>query len=196
MSIVLTEWVPDPVVLGRSMLAVADSLSDATLPLAKAAQVYREDIDDRFATETDPDGAPWQYWAESYVEYAENFPNTGILDQTSELREAATSGRATIISNDTLFYDTTVLPERGIWHQEGRPNRMTRGGKPNPLPQRRFLGLSAEAEALITLSFVDWFNDAIALYPTSTGLIGRRHSLRGAGGRFVPRESIGLGAMT
>lgn len=185
MSVVHFEWNPDPVVFGQAILTVEAALRDRTLPLMFAAEQTQADIRERFETETDPEGAPWQEWAESYVDYAESFPNIGILRQTGELYERASSNQAFIISNDSVFYDPGVLPARGIWHQEGRPGRTTASGSPNPLPKRAFLGLSAEAEARIMLTFVNWFDRAVDLYVTSRGRVGRRHALRGPGGRFI-----------
>jgi phage gpG-like protein len=185
------KWIPDPVVFQDRILAVAEGLRDRTMPLIAARQYTQDDIRERFETETDPAGYPWDAWAESYKWYAEDYPNVGILRQSEELYEAATSSAAFIVSHDSVFYDSGFMPERGIWHQEGRSGRNTATGAPNPLPQRRFLGLSEEAQALIMATFGDWFDRAIDLYVTRTGRVGRRHSLRGGfpqnRGMFSPR---------
>jgi len=181
-------WKPDPVVFRDAILDVAEALEDRSTLLLAARQYIQDDIREHFQTESDPDGMPWEPWADSYVGYAEEYPNVGILRQTNELYDEATSNRAFIISHDTVFYDSSVMPERGIWHQEGRANRTTKQGTPNPLPQRSFLGLSDESQALITLVAVDWFDRAIDLYETSTGRLGRRHRVRSVStGRFIPR---------
>lgn len=171
------------------MFAVANALEDATIPLTAAASFAREDIQNSFITETSPDGDPWERWAESYVDRAEAFPNIGILRRTDELYEAATSSQATIVTSDTVFYDSSGLPARGTWHQEGRPARRTKQGTPNPLPARPFLGLSVMTQNLVFSTFREWFDRAIDLFPTVRGRVGRRHALRGGTGQFIPRST-------
>lgn len=188
MSTVAYTWKPDPVVFADAIITVEESLRDRSVPLLAAREFTQEDIRDRFETETDPDGVPWDKWAQSYKEYAENFPNIGILRQTGELYDAASSSAAFIINSDTVFYDSGYMPERGVWHQEGRPARTTRGGTANPLPARPFLGLSDSARLLIFATFADWFDRSIDLFVTARGRMGRRHSMRGDLGRFIPRS--------
>lgn len=187
-TVVSYEWSPDPVVEQMAIFSVAEALRDPALPLMLAKERTQEDIVQHFQMESDPSGFPWEDWAESYAPRAQEFPNIGILRRTDELYEQATSDRAFIISNDAVFYDASVIPERGIWHQEGRPLRMTRGGAPNPLPKREFLGLSPETETYIMAAFVDWFDNAVDLYVTSRGRLAPRHALRSpVTGRFIPR---------
>ncbi len=180
-------WEPDPIVMAENVLEVERGLKNMQMPLRFAAEQTQADIRERFHTETDPDGVKWDDWAKSYEEAAAG--NIGILRQSGDLYEDATSDRAVIVTNDSVFYDTSAIPERGIWHQEGRPDRKTKGGSPNPLPQRQFLGLSNEAQVVIWGAFDDWFDRTIGLWETSRGRVGRRHSMTGAGGRFIPRSS-------
>lgn len=189
MSNVQYLWRPDPSTLANAIFNVAAALEDRAPALGFAAEQTLADVRERFLTETDPDGNKWANWAESYKPRAEAYPNKGILRRTEELYDAATNPNTVVISGSTLWYETSRLPPRGAWHQEGRPARKTASGSPNPLPARPFLGLSAEASAVIFQAFGEWFDRAIVLYPTSTGKIGRRHALRGAGGRFIPRMS-------
>lgn len=188
MATVTYHWEPDPAIFAEKILAVDASLRDPTPALLASENFVQEDIRDRFLTETAPDGTPWQPWASRYAAYAESFPNEGILRQTKELYDAATDENSFIVSNDTLFYETT-MPERGVWHQEGRPGRRTRTGAANPLPARPFLGLSDQTATLIFATFADWFNRSIDLFETTRGRIGRRHSIRGTQGTFIPRSA-------
>jgi phage gpG-like protein len=175
-------WVPDPVVFADRMFAVAEGLENTALPLLYAKEQTQADIRSRFETETDPSGKPWKEWSESYLPVAEAYPNEGILRRTDELMEAAVDDNAFIVTNDAVFYNAENIPERGIWHQEGRPGRM-RGGD---LPKREFLGVSMVAQGMIFRAFGEWFDGVTDLFITARGRIGRRHILRGAGGRFVP----------
>lgn len=188
-SRVVIDWNPDPVVFADAILTVEEALRDTRLPLLASKEFVQEDIQKRFQTQTDPSGEPWEEWAESYKPYAEEFPNIGILRQTDELYQAATSESAFVVNSNTVFYAAENLPARGIWHQEGRPGRRTRQGTANPLPQRQFLGMEEGTRTLIFATFSDWFDRAIDLFATITGRTGRRHAMRGAMGRFIPRST-------
>jgi morphogenesis family protein len=193
-STVHIEWHPDPIVFSDAILTVADALRDPTPALLAARDFTQEDIRERFLTETAPDGSPWAQWAESYADRAEAYPNIGILRQTEELYDEAAGSDAFIVSHDTVFYDSSAMPERGIWHQEGRPERRTKGGASNPLPARPFLGLSEATRTLIFATFADWFDRSIDLFVTARGRMGRQHAILGthpATGHkgFIPRSS-------
>jgi phage gpG-like protein len=193
-------WIPDPRVLADSIDTVAFAFEDASEPLAAAGETVREGIKNRFETEIDPQGEMWQDWADTYVLWGtpgRKNKGGGVggrgskLKDTLDLMRAATSAEAILISNDTVFYRTGHLPEFGLAHETGLPGRTLKGGHPNPLPQRSFLGLSDEDAAVITMYFTEWFEGNIDLYPTSTGKIGRRHAFRAApGGFFLPRSEI------
>jgi len=183
------KWSPDPMVFRDAIMEVDAALSHPEVAMALAGQEVLADIRERFMTETAPDGTPWQDWSEKYEEFALAFPNMGILRQTGALFEAATSEEALIVSGDSLFYDMNALPEYGEWHQTGLPDRTMKGGKPNPLPQRPFAGLSEQARTTIFVVFKEWFDGAIALFSTATGRVGMRHQMRGAGGRFMTRST-------
>lgn len=180
-------WEPAPVEMAQAVLLVDDALRDVELPLMLAGQELQADVRQRFITETDPSGSPWQPWAESYLDRAGE--NAGILRKTEDLYEAAIADEAVIVNGDTLFYDTSGLPEYGAYHQEGKPHRKTKGGSPNPLPKREFLGLSDVASIAIFATFADWFDRSIDLFETATGRLGRRHAMRGGLGRFIPRSA-------
>lgn len=166
-------WEPSPQVYADSILEVAAALEDRSLPLLFARQATQQGIRERFETETAPDGTPWEAWSESYTPYAEAYPNVGILSQSQELEEVASRSDAFIISHDAVFYNPGFLPHYGLAHQEGLPDRKT------PLPARPFLGLSDETMGVIDAAFVGWFDEAIDLYITSRGNIGRRHAAMG-----------------
>jgi phage gpG-like protein len=187
-SVIRYEWEPDPIVFADAILTVDTALRNPAPALLMSKELAQEDIRERFLTETDPQGGKWQEWSERYAPIAEAFPNDGILRQTGELYDAATSDTAFIITQDTVFYQTD-MPERGMWHQEGRWDRKTKGGNPSPLPDRPFLGLTEETAQLIFVTFRDWFDHAIDLFETRTGRIGRRHSIRGPAGTFIPRAA-------
>ncbi len=169
-------------VYANSINAVSQALLDRSGPLIASGEALRASIQERFDTETDPQGQPWDDWSESYKPVAEAYPNLGILRQSGELEDAAVSSDAVVITNDTVFYDTKLLPHYGLAHETGLEDR---------LPQRAFLGLSDAARSVVIGNFVEWFDQSIALFVTARGNIGRRHSIRGGGGMFTPRASVG-----
>lgn len=188
MSSITFTWEPNPAVFARSLEAVAVALENRVPPLMAASEELQASIRERFETGTDPEGNAWKEWSESYRPVAEAYPNIGILRQTDALMEAASSSEATIVTHDTVFYKTTALPSYGLEHESGAEDRSP------PLPQRSFLGLSDESVLKVYGLFTEWFDAAISLYPTSTGRIGARHSIRGATG-FVSRSSVGRGPL-
>jgi phage gpG-like protein len=179
LSSITFTWEPDPAVFAKSINAVALALENRAPLLVAASEEMQATIRERFETATDPEGNPWKEWSESYRPYAEAH-NVGILRQSDALMEAASSSEATVITHDTVFYQTSVLPSYGLEHERGS----------DKLPQRAFLGMSDESALKVFGLFGEWFEEAISLYPTSTGKVGARHSIRGATG-FVSRSSVG-----
>jgi hypothetical protein len=215
-------WVPDPIVIAERVMRIRDDLEDRTIPLAVSKGIVGRDIEQNFEGEHDPEGNPWAPWSSayhpkghpeagqrkmgyydpakdrSYVEkkgYAENLPpgHSGkILNWRGILKEAATSessflqvsGRS--VNDDSLFFDTSELPLYWDYHQYGTVN----------VPERRFLGLSGEAEILILEEFEKWFIDTLenaVVHETFTSSRGRTFARKrypkgtpgGLGGRFV-----------
>lgn len=179
MTTLLFEYEPDPIVFAEKFAAVEAALEDTLPPMLAASEYAQADIRDRFYTETDPEGDPWAAWAESYVDFAESFPNAGILRQTELMFEAAQAQEAFVVTANTLFYDTSGLPPYAEFHESGT----------HKMPARPFIGLSDHAEALIQSTFVEWFDRAIDLFVTTKGRLGRRHALRGGTGQFIPRRT-------
>lgn len=197
MAVITTfKWEPDPMIYEDQLTRMAVYLEDRMPPLQAASIITQEDIRERFDTETDPYGDKWADWSPSYTPVAMGevpakkgepaFPNIGILQRTGELADAASSSRATRITKDTVFYETSTLPNYGLEHETGNPNRN--------LPQRAFLGLSDQARTVIFAAFADWFDGAMSLWVTPSGKVAMRHSLQGKGG-FVSRASIGRGPL-
>lgn len=181
-------WVPDPSIHAETFFAQASLIRNTAVPIAAASSVVRADIQERFETETDPYGRKWDDWSSSYYPAAMAYPNEGILKQSGDLFRAAISSKATLVTEDTVFYETGALPSYGLAHESGLPDRKT------PLPQRAFLGLSEESAAQIYGLFEEWFNDIIRLYPSPSG-VQPRHSFRATGpggGFFLPRSAAGL----
>lgn len=186
-------WTPDPIVFEESILEVAAALEGTGVPIAAAASEVTEDIRERFATRTGPDGTPWEPYKDTYEEEAAAFPNIGMLRQSDVMYQWITSEKALIITNDTLFLEVPELPpssskegklrkgseKRLYYHQEGT----------GTFPARPFLGLSDETRTFIFATFEEWFNRAVALFPRRGGGIGQRHAMRGALGTFIPRST-------
>lgn len=185
---------------------VHDALRGTYVPLAAIASEVREDIKERFATRTGPDGAPWDEWSDNYELAAMAYTNIGMLRRDDWLYEAVTGPDAIVVTNDTLFFNETAMANipisgdkeggemRGFWHQEGLPDRKARGGADNPLPARPFLGLTEETRVFVLTAFEEWFNKAIMLFPKKGGGTGQRHALQGVhpvtGHRgFIPRAA-------
>lgn len=215
-SVVEFYWVPDPVVLSQRVLRTADRLEDRTIPLAVSKGIIGRDVEQNFEGEHDPEGNPWAPWSSAYKDgerrydidsetgkqtktkksYGDRLPSghSGkILDFTGALRAAATDESAYVqmsgksVHDDSLFLDTGGLPPYWKFHESGTWK----------MPQRRFFGLSGEAELLILEEFEKWFIDVIGqahVRETFTSSAGRTFTRRripkgqpGAG-RFAPKD--------
>lgn len=182
-------------VYSNAMNDIAIALENKRGPLTASSEVLQADIRERFDTETDPSGDHWEPWSPNYNPVAQGespdslgrtFPNIGILQRTGELADVASSSRAIRVSNDTVFYETNMLPNYGLEHEAGNPERN--------LPRRSFLGLSDQAAGVIFATFAEWFDGAVDLFVTASGRLGMRHSIQGPGG-FVSRASVGRGPL-
>jgi len=191
------DWVPDPIVFSEKILAVKDALEDRTVPLILSQVILQQDIEENFAGEHDPEGQEWAPWSSGFHTdsegrtvrsvyedpatgrvtslrgYAENLPpgHSGmILNWRGILKEAATSDAAFVqvsgqsVNDDSLFFDTHGLPPYWEYHQEGTEK----------MPQRRFLGMSGEAEIQILEVFDEWFQGIVEMAVSSKGKIFAR----------------------
>lgn len=187
------DWKPEPYVIANQLFTAADELEDRSAPLALSRQIAIDDMRDHFMSETSPDGAKWEDWAESYEPYASQH-NAGILRQTQALFGAAVSPAAYPVTDDAVFFSTAGLPEYGIYHQFGAERThasaidLIESGfeyAGNTLPARPFIGISSAAELEIIQVFDQWFAGIIAIIGAGGGgRVGKRHALR-KGGRFV-----------
>jgi len=201
------EFVPDPSVFEKAYHQAAHNLESTIIPMEMAKQVVQMDLIERFVTETDPSGTPWQQWSGSsfgfgdedygrayetgYAAYALGYPNVGILRQDEELfHEAANEDRFRITHN-SVWYSAQNLPSAGLAHQDGVPHRRTSAGTPNPLPKREFIGMSLKASASILRIFGEWFDGSISLFVKPNGRMQSRwkgpQGMRSSLGTFLPR---------
>ena len=186
-------WAPNPQVYANKHYTVANALDNTrAVPLQAASQEMQADIRERFDTKTDPEGNQWDEWSESYKAWFQPEINNidGLMVRTGALREKASASEAMIVTNDTLFYQTEMLPSHGLAHESGLPDRE------HPLPQRAFLGFDDESTLKVFGLFSEWFDKSIQLWVTSTGKIAPRHAIRGGGPggtQFASRASVGRG---
>lgn len=156
---------------------LAGYISEVDQPLRAAKRIAKQDMEERFDTEIAPDGSKWfaldaDYAARKQHEVGFEHP---ILTRDTPLRKAATKESAWSVAGDSLFFDTSGLPEYWRTHQEGSPDfgakfhsvanvegEVDVPGAQN-IPPRPFIGLSAEAEAKILTLFDIWFSEGIEM---------------------------------
>jgi hypothetical protein len=146
----------DPILVADAIEFAGRAEADFTAPLTISRRVIANDIEERFITETDPEGNPWEPWADSYRDRAA-YENVGILEKTAEyhkdpgpsLRDAASDmdnlvmrtrgvSSAAIGGGDIAFIGSN-LPDYWIYHQEGTSRMLA----------RPFIGISDDAEEII-----------------------------------------------
>jgi phage gpG-like protein len=187
------------------LTSLARYIEHAELPLRAVKRIARDDIRERFETETDPDGDGWFDLEPSYAkrkQHEKGFEHP-ILTRDGELKRKATADSAFVVGGDTLFYDTSELPEYWRVHQEGSvdfgasfhasanpdPNSPTVEGQQN-IPPRPYIGMSVKAEAKALELFDIWFSEGIEMatrkfHVGSSGVLHQR-----IGGRIGPGIDI------
>jgi hypothetical protein len=212
-SIILREdWNVDIDEVAQSLMAVEAALSDIELPLLASRRIAMQDMDDRFTTQTDPDGNEWVPLTIDYLnsttKSSSEHPDD-ILQLTGAMREAATNQESWLITDNSLIFDSSSMPFYAMIHQEGSDPFGAAGyfnehgehveaesqrfvaqggfgpGRGNALPQRKWIGISAEGEVKMEAVFDLWFDEAtsIAVQP-ATALFPGMVQHRLPSGRF------------
>lgn len=183
-----------------SLLELAGYLENVEAPLRVAKRIAINDMKDRFQTETDPEGNKWHSLAEKYSEWKVRHRGDAhpILTLDGDLKKAATKSSAWSVSADSLFINTSQLPEYWSAHQFGdgygdffHTGNADTAHLPNAegthnLPPRPFIGLSANAVDDIIDAFDLWFEEGLNLAVSGSGTVQTRTSL----GRFGPKPII------
>jgi phage gpG-like protein len=178
-------------------------IDNVDLPLRGAKRIARDDMKDRFESETAPDGTRWFELDPTYSERKERAVGSKpILTREGALKKAATSEEAWSISGESLFFNTSSLPEYWRVHQQGSEGfgvtfvkiiehtelvRTPSEGDQN-IPPRPFIGLSSEAEGKILELFDIWFSEGLAQASKKFAIssVGTLHA-RTPQGRFGER---------
>ena len=179
------KWVdPDPLIVAKRMFWIDDQLKDLVEPMTIAAELTRSDVQENFDTQTDPDGVPWDEWAESYVPYALAFGSGQILNLTGELKSAATSIEAFVPTNDGLFINTGGFPEYWAWNNFGAVRAA--GGQGNDVSEE---DVRTRAKQILTREFRagNKISATTALHQAAA-----EFTMGGGDNELPPRPFIGL----
>lgn len=148
---------------GTEADAWAQVLSDPSPALRAVGEVMREDIEQRFQTETDPWGMAWAPLSPVTVMFRARDGQLGkILQRTRNLANSAFSS-----VDDARKRITVALgaPYARV-HQFGNPNNRLFGKTPAPIPARPILplrGRRLDFPAALRVELVETFKDAIRL---------------------------------
>jgi phage gpG-like protein len=182
---IVAEWIPDPEVIAQELFKLASDTEDWAVPLAKTRQLFIENTDLHFETETDPAGNKWTALDPVYLKRKldDGWP-ADILTRTGALRAKATSEAAWLIEDRSIVFDEAVLPFYGGIHQAGTANaeatavldKLRRGqtititeagvalsgvGAGQNLPKRMFIGLDEFAILEAEEIFLNWLNGLV-----------------------------------
>ena len=113
--------------------AVADRLNDLSPILQIVGENVRAFIDDRFATATAPDGAPWRPLSMTTVAVNPRRAGGSPLADTGRLRASITYDA----QSRSLSFGTNVV--YAAKQHFGDPNNRMFGGSPAPVPARAYL---------------------------------------------------------
>jgi hypothetical protein len=115
-------WSPDPDEVAKALVRAAGVLEDFGPPLRAAARVTKFDIQERFDTETDPEGDPWVPLNADYLTYKTSIGgDPRILHLWGPLETAATSFSRFKVDakSGDMYYNATGLPFYWEFHQNG-----------------------------------------------------------------------------
>jgi len=145
------EWLePGPAAINFQLVAMEEYLED-TQALAELAQAAAQvDMARHFVTETDPSGNPWT----PLVQPAPD--QQGILQLTGEMRDVSISDEPWTATPVGVFFNTGVLPDYWRYHEQPE-------GGGQRIPQRQFIGLSADTEGEIERTADGWLMGGIML---------------------------------
>lgn len=200
----MLRWSPDPDDVAAALVSVAGYLDNLRPPLLASRRVVQQDIQERFDTQTDPEGNAWAPLSESYLEWKASVgANTDILRLFGPLEEGATAPTTFVIDEHEgqLYFDTGNLPDYWAVHQVGtrtsagvaaelsrraaavlgleEEDEGTGAGRGLNTPARPYIGVSADAEDRIFNIFDIWFFEGMQVKVSSAGVV--QHS---PGGRF------------
>ena len=204
------EAVPLPERYAFGLMKLAGYIEDTGKPMMGVREIARQDMQQRFDTDSDPDGNPWTPLDPDYkVKKAkQGYDPENILTRTSRLERMSTSRAAWIATDNALFFSTKALPAYWEVHQEGSDasglsgyaamvrSRVRSGdrleddpggshdsmgiGRGQATPARPFIGLSRAAQEQMIELFDLWFDEGIKLTVHPTTGIVQQRM----GGRF------------
>src|SRR6185503_7477312 len=152
---------------------LANYVDNVEIPLRAVVRIAKDDIEERFEKENDPDGDGWFDLTPDYAKRKQRevgFEHP-ILQREGDLKEKATDRGNWSVSGESIWYSTANLPDYWAVHQFGSadfgtvfhqmanpdPNAKTTEGEQN-IPPRPFIGMSKEAEAKVLELFDIWFS--------------------------------------
>jgi len=159
---------PDPLAVSFQLVALEEYFEHTEVLALQAQGAAQVDMARHFQTETDPDGRAWEPLVQPAVD------QQGILQLTGDMRDVAISDEAWTATPVGVFFNTSVLPEttRGgegqYWQYHEQPE-----GEGGRLPQRRFIGLSTDAEGEVERLGDVWLAEGIALGSRGFQRVGR-----------------------
>jgi hypothetical protein len=155
------EWLePGPAAINFQLVAMEEYFESTELLAEQAKEAAQVDMARHFQTETDPDGHPW-------TALVQPSPfQQGILQLTGEMRDVSISDEPWTATPVGVFFNTGVLPDYWRYHEQPE-------GGGQRIPQRRFIGLSSDAEGEIERLGDVWLMEGINLGTRGFQRVGR-----------------------
>ena len=168
------EWENDtPIEINYKLARIEGYLEDTEYLMQRSMRILQKDMAHKFETETDPSGMHWDDLVRPEPE------QIGILRRGSTnaaMYEAAISDEAWTASPVGVFFDSSVLPDYWIHHEQ--PD-----GGSYRIPKREFIAPTQDAEAEIEGMAYAWLDTGVAEIVNESAFFGS--SLFGAGGGVI-----------
>lgn len=131
------------------------------------------DMREKFETESDPSGSPWQELKEPAKD------QVGILRLSEDMFHAAIDESAWTATPTGVFFDTGMLPPYWAFHEQP-------SGGAQRIPRREFIGPTIQAQAEITATAGAWLDSIVAavtmMRSPSSGMLFNPLETKGAVG--------------
>lgn len=148
-AIHLTWEYPKPALVNYQLTKLEWAWED---PLALAIELKwlaAEDVEERFLSETDPEGSHW----EELVRPAKD--QVGILRLTEKMFEAASNPRNFQATGEGVFFNTSNLPRYWAFHEQPE------GEFGQRIPRRAFVGVSREFQDKMLVVAENWLDTVL-----------------------------------
>lgn len=174
------EWVENTPETIAYDLALLEGYFEDRVALTEAMkEELISDMREKFETESDPSGSPWQELKQPAKD------QVGILRLTEDMFHAAIDESAWTATPTGVFFDTGMLPPYWAFHEQP-------SGGAQRIPRREFIGPTIQAQAEVTAIAGAWLDSIVAAVTMLRSPGGRLFNPLQTKGAITRGSSVGI----